>query len=98
VTGPTADLALTLAGLAAEATAPRLTHYRVDATHSNAYTPWQSLGSPVAPTKPQYLQLEAAAQLATLANATATVAVTGGTATLAFPLPRQAVSLLVLQW
>jgi xylan 1,4-beta-xylosidase len=73
VTGPAADLALTLAGLPAEATAPRLTHYRVDATHSNAYTLWQSLGSPVAPTKPQYVQLEAAAQLATLANAPATV-------------------------
>ncbi len=98
VTGPTADLALTFAGLPAEATAPRLAHYRVDATHSNAYTLWQSLGSPTAPTKPQYAQLEAAAQLATLENAPATVAVTGGTATLAFPLPRQAVSLLVLSW
>jgi xylan 1,4-beta-xylosidase len=96
--GAPADVALTLAGLPADATAPRLTHFRVDATHSNAYTLWQSLGSPVAPTKPQYAQLEAAAQLGRLENAPATVAVTDGTATLKFPLPRQAVSLLVLNW
>jgi xylan 1,4-beta-xylosidase len=98
VTGPAADVALTLAGLPADATAPRLMHFRVDATHSNAYTLWQSLGSPVAPTKPQYAQLEAAAQLGQLENSLATVAVESGTATLKFPLPRQAVSLLVLNW
>jgi xylan 1,4-beta-xylosidase len=98
VTGPAAELALTLAGLPAEATALRLVHYRVDATHSNAYALWQSLGSPTAPSKAQYAQLEAAAQLATMENAPATVAATGGAATLTFPLPRQAVSLLVLNW
>ncbi|MBI5768645.1 MAG: beta-xylosidase [Verrucomicrobia bacterium] len=98
VPGPAADVSLTLAGLPAAATQPKLTHYRVDATHSNAYTLWQSLGSPVAPSKPQYQQLEAAAQLALLENQPATVAVNGGAATLQFALPRQGVSLLVLEW
>ena len=37
------------------------------------------------------------AQLATLGPAPATVAVTGGTSTLAFPLPRHAGSLIILQ-
>ena len=99
VPGATADVALTLAGLPAEAATAGVAHYRVDATHSNAYTLWQSLGSPTAPTKPQYTQLEAAAQLATFTAAThATLTTADGAATLTFPLPRQAVSLLVLSW
>ena len=98
VPGATADIALTLAGLPAEAVAPRLAHYRVDATHSNAFTLWQSLGSPTAPTRAHYAQLEAAAQLGQLETAPATVTTEGGATTLKFPLPRQAVSLLVLSW
>jgi xylan 1,4-beta-xylosidase len=98
VPGPTAAVALTIAGLPAGATQPRLEHYRVDATHSNAFTLWQALGSPTAPTRAQYAQLEAAARLGRLENAPATVTVGGGEATLSFTLPRQAVSLLVFQW
>jgi xylan 1,4-beta-xylosidase len=98
VPGPAAAVTLALTGLPAAAAAPRLAHYRVDAAHSNCYTLWQSLGSPVAPTKPQYQQLDAAAQLALLENQPATVAATDGTATLSFTLPRQGVSLLVLEW
>lgn len=99
VPGATADVALTLTGVPAEAATARVAHYRVDATHSNAYTLWQSLGSPTAPTKPQYTQLEAAAQLATFTGSTpATLTSADGAATLTFPLPRQAVSLLVLSW
>ena len=98
IPGATADVALTLTGLPAEATAPRVAHYRVDATHSNAYTLWLALGSPTAPTRSQYTQLEAAAQLGQLDATPATVTTDHGTATLNFPLPRQAVSLLVLTW
>ena len=98
VPGPDAEVELNLAGLPAGATSPKLTHYRVDATHSNAYTLWQSLDSPNAPSRAQYAQLAAAAQLAVLENAPATATVAGGAATLKFTLPRQAVSLLVFQW
>jgi xylan 1,4-beta-xylosidase len=98
VPGPAAAIELNFAGLPATATQPKLAHYRVDATHSNAYTLWQSLGSPVAPSRGQYAQLAAAAQLALLENAPATVATENGAATLKFALPRQAVSLLVFQW
>jgi xylan 1,4-beta-xylosidase len=98
VPGATAEVELSLKNLPADAPAPRLTHYRVDATHSNAYTLWQSLGSPVAPTRPQYTQLEAAAQLGQLENVSPVVAVESRSATLKFTLPRQAVSLLVLNW
>lgn len=98
VPGATAEVELAFKNLPEDAPAPRLTHYRVDATHSNAYTLWQSLGSPVAPTRPQYIQLEAAAQLAQLENVSPVVAVESRSATLKFTLPRQAVSLLVLNW
>ena len=96
--GPAAAVELSLAGLPADLRTARLAHHRVDATHSNPYGLWQSLGSPVAPTKPQYQQLEAASRLALLTGAPDSVAVSAGTAHLAFPLPRQAVSLLVLSW
>ena len=98
VPGPAAAVELTLAGFPAEAKQPKLAHYRVDATHSNAYTLWQSLGSRVDPSRAQYAQLEAAAQLALLENTPATATVENGAATLRFTLPRQAVSLLVFQW
>ena len=66
--------------------------------HSNAYTLWQQLRSPVAPSRAQYVQLEAASQLATLTGAPATLELKDEGATLNFPLPRQAVSLIVLGW
>lgn len=96
VPGPDAAVSLTLSGLRANASDARLAHYRVDGSHSNAYALWQSLGSPVAPSRPQYAQLEAAAQLATLPGAPATIALQQSQATLTFSLPRQGVSLLVL--
>ncbi len=99
VSGPAAAIELSLAGLPAELRTARLAHHRVDATHSNPYGLWQALGAPIAPTKPQYQQLEAASRLALLTGAPDSVAIApGGTAHLAFPLPRQAVSLLVLSW
>jgi xylan 1,4-beta-xylosidase len=100
VAGPDAAIDLSLAGLpATAANAPlRLAHYRVDGQHSNAYTAWQKLGSPTAPNRSQYAQLEAASQLALLSGAPDTVAVNAGAAKLTFTLPRQAVSLVVVNW
>jgi xylan 1,4-beta-xylosidase len=95
--GPVAGVELNLAGLPAAAESARVAHYRVDATHSNAFALWRSLGSPVAPTRPQYAQLEAASQLGLL-EPTASVTVTRGAARLNFALPRQGVSLLVFEW
>jgi xylan 1,4-beta-xylosidase len=98
IAGPEATIDLSLAGLPANVTTATLAHYRVDATHSNAFTLWQSLGSPTAPTRPQYAQLEAAAQLGRLESAPGSVTAEKGRATLNFTLPRQAVSLLVFEW
>jgi xylan 1,4-beta-xylosidase len=94
--GPDARVTLTLTRLPSSGGTLQLTHYRIDATHSNAFTAWKSLGSPVAPNDSQYAQLRKAGQLATIEDFPRAVTVTGGAATLAVNLPRQAVSLLVL--
>jgi xylan 1,4-beta-xylosidase len=94
--GPDAVVQLVLDGLSASSSSARLTHYRVDETHGNAYTTWRQLGSPADPTPQQYATLEASSALATLEGAPPTVALDAGTARVEFALPRHAVSLLVL--
>ena len=109
--GPDADVTLTLEGLQAHAAGAKpgtngglkkgkakLQHFRIDTTHSNAYTAWQRMGSPAKPTAAQYKQLEQASELAALKVRRRRVDVTDGRATLKFALPRQAVSLLVVEW
>jgi xylan 1,4-beta-xylosidase len=98
VPGPDAAVQLALAHLPLAAGTAKLTHYRIDQTHSNAFAAWQRLGSPHEPNEAQYAQLLQAGQLATVADTPATVTVANGAATLAVTLPRQAVSLLVLEW
>lgn len=98
VPGPVADVSLAVAGLPAGVSVARLQHLRVDEFHSNPYGAWLRLGSPLPVNKEQYLKLLAASELASLEDTPATVAVAGGKAGLKFPLPRQGVSLLVLDW
>ena len=98
VAGPDANVTLALEGLGLKQGQAKLTHYRVDTTHSNAYTVWKAQGSPATPTAAQYKALEAASELATLKGSPATIAVTDGRATLPITLPRQAVSLVVVEW
>jgi xylan 1,4-beta-xylosidase len=85
-------------GLPAGVAVARLQHYRVDEFHSNPYGAWLRMKSPAPVNKEQYLQLVAASELAPLENSPATIAVAGGRAGLKFSLPRQGVSLLVLDW
>jgi xylan 1,4-beta-xylosidase len=96
VTGPEAAVALTLTRLPAAAAGMRLTHYRIDETHSNAYAAWRRMGAPIAPNDTQYQELLEASKLATL-EAPATLPVPSGEAVVHFTLPRQGVSLLVLE-
>lgn len=92
---PAAAVELTLQGLPAQRALVQ--HYRVDETHSNAYTLWQQQGSPQTVTGPQRAALEQAGQLALLAPP-ARVSTKGGRTVLRFALPRQGVSLLRLSW
>ncbi len=97
VPGPEAEVTLEVKGLPASAREATLTHERIDETHSNAYAAWQRMGSPIAPSREQYAELQTAAALTSLAPPTR-VPLVQGTATLRFLLPRQGVSLLVLAW
>jgi len=96
VAGPDADVALTFAGLPAAASGARVTHYRIDETHSNAYGEWKRMGSPIAPNDAQYGRLLDASKLTTV-DQSAPRATNGGSE-LTFRLPRQGVSLVVLDW
>jgi xylan 1,4-beta-xylosidase len=95
--GPEAAVTMNLSGLPGGPGDAKLTHYRIDEDHSNAYAAWKKMGSPIAPNERQYARLEEASRLAQL-NEPETVRVESGTASVKFNLPRQAVSLLVLEW
>ena len=97
VPAPDAAIELTLTGLPVTNGAATLTHYRIDADHSNAYAAWKRMGSPLPLTDAQFAELEQAGQLAALGKPTA-VTVKNGQTQVKFTLPRQGVSLLVLTW
>ncbi len=96
VAGPDAAVALELVGLGKNLTGVRVTHYRVDGTHSNPYGVWKNHGSPIAPDEKLYALLQSASQLATI-GAPEDVELRGGRLELPFSLPRQGVSLLVIE-
>ena len=93
VTEGEAQISLTLTGLPAGKL--RLTHYRMDRDHSNAFATWQQLGSPQQVSAEARARLEAASQLQVLE--TGTVEASDGTADLTLRLPRQGVSLIALE-
>lgn len=94
---PASPVTVTLRGLPAAVHRVQLMHYRIDDTHSNAYTVWKSMGSPQHPTSEQYAQLETKAGLELL-NSPEWVDVTNGQITLGTDMPRQSISLLHLAW
>jgi xylan 1,4-beta-xylosidase len=97
VPGPAAEVSLAVEGLGLKQGKAKLQHFRIDTEHSNAYTVWKRMGSPATPSPAQYAEMEKASELATLPGPSS-VAITDRRATLTFALPRQAVSLLVLEW
>jgi xylan 1,4-beta-xylosidase len=97
VPGPDAAMELAVAGLPASIGEARLAHYRVDERHGNAYAAWKRMGSPIAPDRDQYEELAKASSLA-LVDPPVTVRVERGAVTLRFTLPRQAVSLVMIEW
>jgi xylan 1,4-beta-xylosidase len=86
-----------ISGIPAGVTKVLLEHFRIDDTHSNAYTVWLAMGSPQNPTPDQYAQLKSAGQLQTLTSPE-WLDVTSGAITVTTTLPREATSLLHLRW
>lgn len=74
-----------------------VSHYRIDDRHSNSYSAWLEMGAPQQLSRERYAELERAGQLQLL-EAPVWVSAIDGVATLDFPLPRQAVSLVQLRW
>lgn len=95
--GDDAWVELELNGVPPHAGALEVTQFRIDQEHSNAFTAWKKLGSPQNPTPEQYAALEKAGSL-TKIDPPREVEDAGQTITLRFRLPRQAVSLITLEW
>jgi xylan 1,4-beta-xylosidase len=94
--GPDASVQVQIAGIPETAKRVLLHQYRIDDTHSNAWTAWKNMGSPQQPTPEQYAALEAAGQLQEFESPRWID--TSKQTTLDLRLPRQAVSLLQLSW
>jgi xylan 1,4-beta-xylosidase len=75
----------------------KLSEFRIDENHSNAHTIWEKIGSPQEPTPQQYAQLKQAGQLSILDDPK-TVQIEGGKVDIKTTLPRQAVSLVLVEW
>ena len=95
--GPVVPASVAINGLPATAKRVLVTHYRIDDTHSNAYTVWKEMGSPQHPTTEQYAKLQAVDGLQTQTSPE-WMDVSGGTVTLKAEMPRQSISLVTLKW
>lgn len=94
---PASAASVTISGIPAGVTRVLLEHFRIDETHSNAYTVWQKMGSPQQPTPEQYAELKSAGQLQLLASPV-WLDVVDGKVTISMEMPRQSISLLHLKW
>ena len=88
---------LAVSGFPAKTSRGLVEHFRIDSTHSNAFTAWKEMGSPQSPATGQYEQLDRAGQLQLLTSP-AWLLITQGTAHLQLTLPRQGISLIRIVW
>lgn len=73
----------------------KVREFLMDAAHSNAYSAWQRLGSPSEPTAKQYMELQRAAKLESIA---APSTMKDGRLELPVTVERQGVMLIELTW
>jgi xylan 1,4-beta-xylosidase len=97
VAGDDAAVEIVVSGLPIEKGSAKLSHFRIDEDHSNAFSLWKKLGEPQQLTSEQFQQLEHAGKLAEL-EGPQKVEAENGRAAIRFALPRQSVSLLVLEF
>ena len=95
VESPAMPLQILLEGLPAKTVT--ITHFRIDAEHSNSNEAWKKMGSPQSPTAEQIALLEAAGQLKMMGKPEKQK-MAGGKLVLNISMPGQAVSLLKLDW
>jgi xylan 1,4-beta-xylosidase len=92
-----ATIELKLSGLSSSARSATLEIFRVDRENSNAYSAWQKMGSPLAPTPEQYRQLEFAGHLKA-DGPPVRVPIRNGEYGLSFRLPEPGLALVRLRW
>ncbi len=92
-----AKVSTRLTGVPAQVKRVLATRYRIDATHSNAYTLWQAMGSPQHPTPEQLSALKQRAGLELFASPKWLEA-QQGQVFLDADLPPQSIELLQLSW
>jgi xylan 1,4-beta-xylosidase len=88
---------VTISGIPAGVHRVLLQHFRIDDTHSDAYSVWQHMGSPQHPTSQQYAELQAAGQLQLLTSPRWLVVI-NGQVEIPTEMPREGISLLHLTW
>lgn len=94
---PSAPASLTIDGIPPGVHRVLLQYFRIDHTHSNAFTAWKAMGSPQHPTARQYARLRRAGQLQLLSSPRWLDA-RHGVLRLQTSLPAESVSLLRLSW
>jgi len=94
---PPSSANLTVKGLPKTAARVLVTHYRIDDTHSNAYTVWKAMGSPQNPSAAQITELKSKDGLQLLESPRWATADKGAIVIQA-ELPRHAISLIQLRW
>ncbi|HMC93910.1 MAG TPA: hypothetical protein VKO16_03980, partial [Polyangia bacterium] len=95
VTVPATPVSLTVKVPADFGSSVTVAHLRADDTHGDAYTVWTSQGSPAAPSAAQILALQQGMDPVPL-NPPQSLAVSGGSVSLTFDVPRFGVSLLTI--
>jgi xylan 1,4-beta-xylosidase len=90
-------VAITVKGIPEGVRRVLVQNYRIDDTHSNAYTAWLAMGSPQQPTTQQYASLKSEDGLQLLGSPV-WMEVKDGTIEVQTNMPRQSVSLLSLRW
>ena len=93
---PAVPVGVDVSNIPAGAKVVSVEHFRIDDTHSNAYTVWKNMGSPEHPSADQQ-QLEEAGQLQLL-ESPRWIRVIDGRIDLNFSLPRQGLSLIRIAW
>lgn len=95
--GTAAAVDIDVKGLPKSAGRIKVTHYRIDDTHSNAYTAWKAMGSPQNPSAQQIAELKTREGLELLESPYWINADSNGVR-LHTDLPSHAVSLVQLSW
>jgi xylan 1,4-beta-xylosidase len=95
--GKLTPVAVALSGIPVGVNRVQVREFRIDDTHSNAYTVWQAMGSPQHPTAQQYADLKKRDGLEALDDGK-WLQVANRQVTIQTLLPRQSVSLLQVRY